>query len=910
MKNRIILPYHFATRRSILLLGIFFLFGNCVYSQEVIRGTVEDSVQNKSCHFATVSLLLRDSTLVTFTRTRLDGSFYLFNIPPGKFIIKITHPEYYDFYYDLKGYINQDLNIGRIVLIPLAKSLPPVIVFSGKTGVLMRGDTVEYSTSNIKLRSNATVEELLTRLPGVQVDQQGNITVNGQKIQRLLVDGEDVFGTDPTIVTKNFNADLISKVQVIDKKSAHSEFTGVDDGERTKTLNLTIKNEVKRGYFLNAEVGADPESYYYANSLLGSFKDKRQFVGLGILSNTGALGFNQEANGSESGLALNSSGNDPLGATAGVGIPRIELGGAHYSNRWNRIDGHLDGDVQYGQLSTQPISNSTSEQNLPNSLYSQNQLNKSINTQFQQQANVHYESSFDSTSKIRISFSGNTMTGNNNLSSSLTSYLNDTLVNQSMNNLLSQVKSSDYHENFMWRLASKHTKKRVFSMELSVESQNNHTNGYVRSITNFYAGPGNVLTTDTVDQRKIISTTGSIINSALNFVQPVFKGVDLAMSYSLGSNTQGSSYNTYARGNGKYNLYIDSLSNNFTTDVITQAGVVNFQVSKRRLYLTFGADFSNYNYEQRVIGDDSSFTKKYDNLFPDLNGRYTLNAFSSISFSYNGTSQLPSINQLQPVNNNNNPLHITIGNPDLHPSSGQNFRIEFNEITPLFLFVGFTSTITSQEITMKTYTDSMGRQVSQFVNSNGAYTLNLTSSISKSLEPIHLRIGSVVNLAYGQNTNFVNNLLSNNETYNASFGLNSAKYVTNKYSFSLSSTVAYTGLKSSVNSNSNTFYWTQIYEVAFSTFLQPNLELKSNCTYSWRQRISPFDQDLSSAVWNASICKMWLDNRLSWKLKINDILNENKGFSRSIIANQITENNFNKTGRYWMLSIAYRFEKR
>ena len=239
----------------------------------------------------------------------------------------------------------------------IPKDSVPVKIDSLKAAIViaalrprMKGDTLEYNVEHMTLQPNAVVEELLKRLPGLQIDISGNITYNGQKIEHLLVDGQDIFGSSPIMVTRNFDASKIALVQILDRKSDDAVFTGIDDGARTKTLNLVLKDGARNGYFGKVEASGDVQQFYSANGAMAAFRDKEQFTAIGMTSNTGGLSAGTD--GAEIGFLYGIS--DPLGASAGMGIPTFSAAALHYANSRNGVGDHMEGNYQYSHFSTQP----------------------------------------------------------------------------------------------------------------------------------------------------------------------------------------------------------------------------------------------------------------------------------------------------------------------------------------------------------------------------------------------------------------------------------------------------------------------------------------------------------------------------------------------------------------------------
>jgi len=860
----------------------------------------------KDCSQAVIAILRSDSSLVAFTRSHRDGSFLLTGIPPGKYLLLVTHPSYSPYSSSLiirKGF---PTDLGQLSPPPKTEDLAAVIVTPKTLPPKMHGDTLEYNTSNIKTRVNANVEELLARLPGVQIDQHGGITVNGKKVERLLVDGEDFFGGDPTIVTRNFNADMIAKVQILDKKSDQAQFTGIEDGQKTKTINLTLKEDSKKGYFSKIEAGGDTEGYYNLNGLLGSFKGSRQFAALGIIANTGITGFSGNVGELGSGLGIGGSVSDALGASAGSGIPRVMGGGTHYANKWNGNENHAVANYQYGRLVSDPYASSIVQQTLKDSIYTQTEENRSNNTQDQHSMDADYDFVPDTLMAFHFSIGGTSMQGHNQFASMGSSSFNDTLVNRSLRTIRDEVTNQSWRGSGMWRIRDAKNRGRNFSIVAGMAKQDNTTNGFLYSQNDFFKPDGGLLRSDTVDQRKVMTTSGVIINSSLNYTEPLWKKAGLGISYGLTFNRSQSLQSTYNKGDGKYEDYDDDLSNHYQNNILTQRATLNLQVIDRIFSYNIGGDILHFAYKQEDVLKGSTLKYHYVNFAPRIGLRYNMDNFGGFNFDYNGTTQQPLVTQLQPVQNNNDPLHIIIGNPDLHSSFSHNFTLGFHNLRPLVINAGLHYSFTSNGISTRTTTDSLGRQVSQAVNTSGGSNGDLNLSINKRLKKIDLDLGLNTNFSYGRSVNYVNQYLSKNDNYNAGGGLSVVKYIPQKFMIQINTNFNYSYSRSSINPLEATHFWTQGHSGIFSVFPLES-EIGTVLSYTWREKISHFDQHNSSVLLNAFIKKNFLQNRLTISWQINDILGQNSGITRTITTNQTSENATNVIGRYWMLTASYRF---
>ncbi|MDR3713295.1 MAG: TonB-dependent receptor [Puia sp.] len=788
---------------------------------------------------------------------------------------------------------------------PHSDTLAPVTITPGYPPMRIKGDTIEYNTAGVKMKVNATVEELLKRLPGLEIDAQGGITFNGQRIQKLLVDGEDIFGSDPRLITRNLNADMIAKIQVLDKKSARAEFTGVDDGERIKTLNLTLKDDRKRGSFGNLQAGADASGYYNDNALLGAFRDKRQLAAIAKSANNGETIFNGAVGDLGSGISLSGGVSDPLGASAGAGIPRVMGAALHYSNDWNNGQEHAIGNFQASQLYTRPVSSSLTEQILPDSVYQQNQQSSSTNSLYQQSMAVAWFLAPDTLSALHLYFSGMDGKGHNQYSSSGDGLFNDTLVNSSLKQTRSDVDSRISQGAVMWRRAGRKKKDRVFSLLGSLAKQDNTAGGYLYSLNSFFRPDGSLSSADTTDQRKQYNTHNLSADARLNYTEPLWFKTQLAIGYGLSFNRNQSLQNTYNKGDGKYDLPVDSLSSQYQSNLVTQKIRVNLQSAGKALHYVVGGEFIQNSYLQRDLVAGARQRYRYFYFTPTAFARYNLSNTRSVYGYYTASVQLPTISQLQPVQNNNDPLHILTGNPGLQPSSTHVLQVNYQSLGATPLQAGFYGSFTTNSITTKTYTDSLGRQVSGWVNTSGAENAGLNFSVGRKVRALDLRVNT--SLTYHNAVNFVDLLLSRNNTYTGNLGFSMALNDPDKYHFGVHSNLGYSYLSSSINTAAPTRYWSQNYSGDLGVFPFPGLELNTSGNYSWRQKTAYFDKNNAVFLWNAFVGKNFLRNRLVVKWQIDNILGQNTGIGRTITANQISENYSNIIGRYWMLSAAFHF---
>src|SRR5690606_6496259 len=328
------------------------LFVSAQIGGHSITGSVVDTASGQKLAMSSIVLVhAKDSMLYRFTRTDGAGNFKLADVDTGAYLLFATFPEYADYVerFTLDSATNV-MDLGNLGLVLRSKLLEEVLV-SRSQAITIRGDTTEYDAASFTIQPNAKVEDLLKQLPGIQVDQDGKITAQGQTVNKVLVDGEEFFGDDPTLVTRNLRGDMVDKVQLYDKRSDQAEFTGVDDGERSKTINIKLKEDKKKGHFGKVDAGVGTNEMYQGQAMFNRFDNKQRFSAFGTIGNTGRTGLNwQDADRyapsgtttlmDNGGIMISfSGGQDEIeswgGRYDGRGIPAVLNGGAFYSNKWN-----------------------------------------------------------------------------------------------------------------------------------------------------------------------------------------------------------------------------------------------------------------------------------------------------------------------------------------------------------------------------------------------------------------------------------------------------------------------------------------------------------------------------------------------------------------------------------------------
>ncbi len=918
-------------KKPFLLLTFCMSFCVIIFAQIAsVKGVVTDTASKENLNNTVISMLRsKDSILYKFTRTNQKGSFELKNLQPGSYVLLITYPQYADYVDHIELTDSTALNLGNIPMILKANLLKEVIVRQQIGAIRLKGDTTEYTADSFKVQPNATVEDLLKKLPGIQVDKNGQITAQGERVQKVLVDGEEFFGDDPTLVTQNLRADMVDKIQVYDKKSDQATFTGIDDGEKQKTINLKLKDDKKNGYFGKINLGAGTDGYHDNQAMINMFKKKQKFAAYGIVSNTGKTGLNWQDRDSygesianqfdydeNTGYSFNGAENDDLdswsGRYDGQGFPLVQTGGLHYNNKWNDDKETANANYKFMELHVNGNSATNSQYILPDTLYYNNQRESFANKIVRNRASGSYEYQFDSTSSIKIITDGgidHKITNRLFYSEALAS--DSSLVNRSNRSISTDGNNRSVNSNILWRKKLK-KKGRTISINLKETYNNNTSDGYIYADNEYFTDGSS--SQQITDQYKSYHDESVLFDTRITYTEPLSKISALIFNYGIvvnNSNSDRSSFNK--SNNGKY-TELDSLySNDYSFNIFTHRAGAFYNLIQKKFRLNVGNNIGYTSFDQKDLHTDFVFKRNFVNWYPQASIRYMFSPQQRISLNYNGNTRQPSIQQIQPVLTNEDPLNISIGNPDLKPEFRNNIGMYFSDYKALkdrYIGIYFNSGFTQNAISSKDYIDTLGRKVYQAVNLDGNRDFNASLNYGFKIKKIETRINFNGNFNGGRYVNIVNNVLNVTKSGNYTLGIYIYKDKEKKYSINLSGAATYTNSSSSVQQNIKTKYWTFNINPNFDVFLPMKLQIHSDCDFNFRQKTTVFDNNTNVILWNAWFGKKLLKNDvLLLKVSANDILDQNIGFNRMVNSNYISQNTYSTIQRYFLFSVVWNFNK-
>ncbi|BAU52774.1 TonB-dependent receptor [Mucilaginibacter gotjawali] len=922
------------------LLPFIILFSLRLSAQSVysVKGDIVDTTENAKLVNASISVLnAKDSTLVSFTRAGTGGAFAIGNLHKGKFILLVSYPTYADYVdrFSLDS-AKSAQDFGKLNMLLKARLLRDVIIKGTRSAMKIKGDTTEYNAGAFKVQPNAKVEDLLKQLPGIEVDKDGKITAQGQSVGKVLVDGEEFFGDDPTLVTKNIRADMVDKVQLYDKKSDQATFTGIDDGQKTKTINIKLKEDKKNGYFGKVDAGAATNDYYEGQFLFNKFKAKEKFSAYFTVGNNGKTGLGWDDNqkyGGSGGLEFGDNGEmyftgggngDGLdsfsGQYNGQGTPIARNGGLHYDTKWNADKESINVNYKIGSLEVNGTSNTLTQKYLSDTTYKGNTSQTFDNFMFRQKLDLTYQIKLDTTSNLKIMADGtlkNTHARSNYFSTNTRGSVIDTLVNTNSRNIDNKDNTQIFDASAFYTKKLK-KKGRTFSFLASMSQNETTSNGYLKSTTNLYDPVilKKLDTSEIIDQYKTADTKSISFKTNLTYTEPLAKDFSIIFNYGLSVNNGTSNLASFNQAApGVYTLKVDSLSDNYKlNELANQVGAV-FNIKKNKLVFNFGTKVSNVNFNQtdEVTGD--MLKRSFVNWMPQANLSYRFTQQQSINLFYNGNTVQPTIGQIQPIAVNTDPLNITVGNPNLTPSFTNRFFFYYNSYKVLSgqsIFLNGNYSFTTNPIVSNVVTDTTGKSVSQYINvkNKKLSNYNMNAYFDRKLAKLDVNIGLGLSLNGSDSYNFSNSALDliKSNTYSAQFRV--SKYKEKKYEFNLSAGPNYTFSGSSllpqINNNGRGFNA----DYYFNVYLPGKFQVGSDGNYQNRGKTETFNTVYNRTLINASISKTFLKaDNLKISASANDLLNQNSGFDRSSSGNMITQNTYTTIKRYFMLSVVWDFNK-
>jgi hypothetical protein len=811
--------------------------------------------------------------------------------------------------------------------------LQQVIIKTG-SAIRIKGDTTIYTADSFSVSANANVEELLKKLPGIQVDKNGEIKAMGEKVAKVLVDGEEFFGDDPGMAVKNLRADAVKEVQVFDKKSEQAEFTGIDDGQSSKTINLKLKENKKRGYFGKIDASGGPtegiDPRYNSNILFSSFKGKRKLSAYVLNGNTGQDGLDwqdqEKFGGGEDNYSMSMDDNGEVSWqwTGGNNDDEPYMNpqngftinnnlGLQYSNKWN--DKHtLNVTPKYNNRRYNNVLSS-----IINSQFGDSVLNEIGNVITNVDAanfrlNGSYDVKLDSNNSLKVTARTTWYeTQSKEFSTSSTTGGGGQLKNNSDKTVNVTSDKTSYFGSVLYRHKFKKA-RRTISLNASWNLLTSDASNTLVSNNNIYKS-SIISSNQKLNQNRISSKSTTNVLANIAYTEPINKNYALELSYQLTAN---SGYNNqatfnYSSSTGIYDDKVDSLSNNFYQNIIINKPTFRVSYNTKKLKYSFGSGFgiTNFDFEDRTLG--KNYVRNFTNFFPSATVTYNYKSNSSIRFNYNGNTSQPNINDLQPLRNNTNFFNQFIGDPNLKASFTNNLRLSHNSYNflkdfSLYQSINFSNRINA--ISYSTITDlDSGKTIRRPVNINGNYSFNFYGGTWFKLKKIDLQVGINPSFSFVNNNSLINSKAVSSKTANSSISLNFSKDKEKKYDVSMNHRFSNSRNRNSLN-NQVTSFNTYNLEVWATLYYKKTWSINMDYDYFVRQKTANFQTNLSNQIWNARIQKTFKKDEFTVYVAVRDILNQNIGIDRNFSDNTFMEFQNTRLKRYGMIGFTWNFKNK
>ncbi len=909
-----------------VILGI----GNLnAQSTASVTGVVVDTISKKGLAYSTVSIVhQKDSTLVSFTRADSAGKFKLSALPKGNYLITFSYVGYVPLWLPVKLSETEQLDLGKLILTDLLNA-SNVTVTARRPPVTINNDTIDFNTENFKTQPNAVVEDLLKKLPGVTVDKDGTVKVNGQKVNRILVNGKEFFTGDPKMATKNLDADAVDKVQVFDKKSDRAEFTGMEDGQSEKTINLKLKKDRDNSTFGRVTAGAGTDKRFDAQANLNNFKGDRQLSFIGMGNNTNKQGFSINdvmnftgdlARGMRNGGGVNIRlGGDDNGGLpiSGMGpnqqgVADTYSGGLNYNNIWKKkTDLNINGMFSDVNLVTDRDINRKNV--LPGNNF--DYVSKSSNAKHNQQQRVNaiLDQKIDSFTSVRftpqLAFQKN---ANRAISNYVSTNDKGLKINEGSSNSSSVSDAVNFNSNLLFRHKFK-KKGRTISSTTSLAYNSSKQDGNLKTTNRFYIA-GIPLPDSIVNQTNLRDATTRSIGTNLVYTEPIGLKSLLEVNGFYNTNNGESKRDTYDYNgsSGKFDIKNTALSNDFRNIYNYGGGGASIRANFKKFSLTAGTNIQFSELESINNTNGFVINQKFTDLLPLVNVQYKRKNTSSIGFNYNTSTTQPSTFQLQPVADISDPLNTYIGNPNLKRSYSHNLSLNMSSIdiytqNNLFAFISYNQVndaiVTSDEIKQN------GARVSTPVNANGNFILVGNVSAGFPVKKIKSRVDIGLGANVSRTMSFVNGDPNAIDNYSITPNFGYQFVLDTSFDISLSARINFNTAKYSLQPQLNNQFLQQVYGIDVTNYFLGGFVLNNNLDVTINSgRSDGFNATVP--LWNVSLAKSFLKyKRGEFKLSVFDLLNQNQGINRTANQNFIQDTRYNVLQRYFMLSFSYRLNR-
>ena len=939
--------------KKLALLISVIVISITIQAQHNLSGTILSKTDGAPVEMATIRLFAyhqtaqgTDSTLVQGAQTTYDGIFILNNIRQGEYKLIISSVGFNEVIKEVKM-PNANLDLPTIRLTEQVQHLAEVSVQGRAAEMTVKGDTIEYNTAAYQVSETATVEELLKKMNGVEVDKEGNVTINGEEIKGVRIDGKKFFGDDVQTATKNIPAEMIEKIQVIDEKSEMAKLTGFEDDETERIINLSLKKDRKKGVFGNysGAVGADMVTdeggwFDYGNPAYGDtdaarmvhFLENDARYNANIFTNlllgesqTTIIGGANNTNEIRSRRGRGWFGGQNAGITASENLgvnTNIDLTGK-LEKKDDKTELLLGGDATINHSTNDTRTQSQKESYSEEATYIDQDSTQKMTNAWDAQMRLEMEYQIDSMNKIilrpQISYSNSRSKQNNSYTYERDSMLiNDGYQNQkSLQEEISASMRATYNHKFA-------KPGRALTMRANVTFKNTEKNDTTYAFDN-------LSNTALVDQNTFSTNNALSYSLRTSYVEPIYgKNHFLETVLSLSGSNRNSVKDQYSMMDGAYqydSVYSNALSNNMYTEQLE----LNYRWVSEKIDLTAGARvLATQTYSKTYYGNTLARDTLYNrwNWSPNVRFRYKFGQKEFARIVYRGRVNQPTIQQMEPVRNNSDAMNETVGNLGLNPAFSHNIFAMYSKFNPekfSSMMVGMNANLTQDALTNNTIYDKTGKRYMQTVNSEmipwyvGAHFMSNTPFCNKMFQ-FHSRTAVSYNqrVAYvlrEQDADEIAQLIAADQlplgdaSKTGNFRMSSdltLRFTHKIVDIGVKNTNVYSLTHNSLNKKniSHIGDWIITGDVTFH--LPKSWNIATDVSYTSRHGYQGLT-DVNELIWNFSLDKTWANSTLT--LKVYDLLNDKKNIVQTVNETSVSYQKFNTLPTYFMLTYTYKLNR-
>lgn len=868
-----------------------------------------------------VSVLLaqsKDSTIIQYTITDASGNFAM-KVKP------VNESSFLAF--SLLGFedgvlnfdsVKESVDLQNVTLNEMANELAELVIVTD-VPIRVKQDTLEFNASSFKVRPDANVEALLKQLPGVEIDSDKKITVNGQEVSQILVNGKPFFDKDGTIALQNLPADIIKKIQVTDAKTKTEEFSGKKAKSEKASINLTIDEKNNQGLLGKIMAGYGSDERYEASGLLNYFKGNRKISVLASSNNINSTGFSMDGvfdnmgGGRSQFNSFGGRGSGGLGSGSGSGITKSNMVGFNYSDQF--FD-DLEFNASYYLNDTRNENSNRSRvvSLLPDGDFITESNSNRISDNINNTANFNIEYKISPTAKIFIE--PKISSSNNIIDSNLKSIsMNDN------GDLFNETNSDGYSETDTFNFSNSIQFNKILdakgkNLSVSFDNSNSKTEGFGQTLseTLFYQG---TQADDYRNQKNDTRSTSDSYNLEVAYAQPIVKNLEVNLGYNFNYNANTDLLQTYdfdAATNDFVNVS-ELYSSQTNNKSIASTPFAGFSLNSEKVTWNFksGVQINNFDANAFYMNENFNVNKKFVSPSVSSNFRYKMDGSKTLNANYNYSVSDPTATQILPYERFNDPLNTYVGNENINQakshSVGINFR-NFNFQMRSGWMVGVSGNYFDSQIVSSTVFDENRKRTTTYDNIVGAYSASVFSNFNKShkIDAHNIRYGINLRGTYGLSKGFTNNELYENKSIKILPRVYGSWDYGDVITIEPSYQLAYTNNKFNNYRLAETDYVVHRLNLQTTTYWPKNVTWGNDFGYTYNTNIAEgFKKDFF--LWNTSLGYTFLKDALTAKVKVYDILNQNIGTTRTVSPVAITDQENTVLKRYVMFSLSYKFDK-